>query len=88
MVPLAPGRSVAVEKTVALHTSRDTAISDPLEAAVDRVSSAADFTGLLNSHVAAWERLWRRAEIQVPGQSGRVLRFHLFHVLQTLSAHG
>ncbi|MCQ9179387.1 glycoside hydrolase family 65 protein [Streptomyces sp. IBSBF 2953] len=87
VVPLAPGRPVAVEKTVALHTSRDTAISDPLEAAVDRVSSAADFAGLLNSHVAAWDRLWRRAEIQVPGQSGRVLRFHLFHVLQTLSPH-
>ncbi|WP_405909868.1 glycosyl hydrolase family 65 protein [Streptomyces sp. NBC_00828] len=87
VLPLAAGRSVAVEKTVALHTSRDTAISDPLEEAVDRVSSASDFAGLLNSHVAAWERLWRRAEIQVPGQSGRVLRFHLFHVLQTLSPH-
>ncbi|MDW4909559.1 glycosyl hydrolase family 65 protein [Streptomyces sp. ADMS] len=87
VLPLAPGRPAAVEKTVALHTSHDTAISDPLEAAVDRVSSAADFAGLLNSHVAAWERLWRRAEIQVPGQSGRVLRFHLFHLLQTLSPH-
>ncbi|MDX3314290.1 glycosyl hydrolase family 65 protein [Streptomyces sp. ME08-AFT2] len=87
VVPLAPGRSVAVEKTVALHTSRDTAISDPLGAAVDRVSSATDFAGLLNSHVAAWERLWRRAEIHVPGESGRVLRFHLFHLLQTLSPH-
>lgn len=87
VLPLAPGRPVAVEKTVALHTSRDTAISDPLGAALDRVSSAADFAGLLNSHVAAWERLWRRAEIQVPGRSGRVLRFHLFHVLQTLSPH-
>ncbi|WP_327341522.1 glycoside hydrolase family 65 protein [Streptomyces europaeiscabiei] len=87
VLPLAPGRPAAVEKTVALHTSRDTAISDPREAAVDRVSSAADFAGLLNSHVAAWERLWRRAEIQVPGRSGRVLRFHLFHLLQTLSPH-
>ncbi|MEV3912230.1 glycoside hydrolase family 65 protein [Streptomyces canus] len=87
VLPLAPGRPVAVEKTVALHTSRDTAISDPLGAAVDRLSSADDFAGLLNSHVAAWDRLWRRAEIQVPGQSGRVLRFHLFHLLQTLSPH-
>ncbi|MET8572646.1 glycosyl hydrolase family 65 protein [Streptomyces sp. NPDC004783] len=87
VLPLAPGRPVAVEKTVALHTSRDTAISDPLGAAVDRVSAAADFAGLLNFHVATWERLWRRAEIQVPGRSGRVLRFHLFHLLQTLSPH-
>ncbi|MET8946852.1 glycosyl hydrolase family 65 protein [Streptomyces sp. NPDC004542] len=87
VVPIAPGRPVTVEKTVALHTSRDTAISDPLGAALDRVSTAADFAGLLDSHAAAWERLWRRADIQVPGEAGRILRFHLFHVLQTLSPH-
>ena len=87
VAPIAPGRPVAVEKTVALHTSRDTAISDPLGEAVDRVSTAAGFPALLDSHVAAWERLWRHADIQVPGEAGRILRFHLFHVLQTLSPH-
>lgn len=87
VAPIAPGRPVAVEKTLALHTSRDTAISDPLGEAVDRVSTAAGFPALLDSHVAAWERLWRRADIRVPGQAGRILRFHLFHVLQTLSPH-
>lgn len=87
VVPVSPGGPVAVEKTVALHTSRDTAISNPLGEAVDRLSTAAGFPSLLRSHAAAWERLWRRADIQVPGQAGRVLRFHLFHVLQTLSPH-
>ncbi|KAF5999106.1 glycoside hydrolase family 65 protein [Streptomyces sp. WAC00263] len=87
VVPIAPRQSVTVEKTVALHTSRDTAISDPLGEAVDRLSTAENFPGLLDSHVAAWERLWRRADIQVPGEAGRILRFHLFHVLQTLSPH-
>jgi trehalose/maltose hydrolase-like predicted phosphorylase len=87
MIPVAPGQPAVVEKTVALHTSRDAAISNPLEAAVSRVTAAADFSALLDSHVAAWARLWRRADIQVPGQAGRVLRLHLFHVLQTLSPH-
>ncbi|GAA2454463.1 glycoside hydrolase family 65 protein [Streptomyces lavendulocolor] len=87
VVPLAPDLPVDVTKTVALHTSRDPAISDPLEAAVDRVSGAPDFPALLGSHVAAWDRLWRRADVQVSGQAGRVLRLHLFHVLQTLSPH-
>ncbi|ALO92369.1 Trehalose 6-phosphate phosphorylase [Streptomyces hygroscopicus subsp. limoneus] len=87
VIPIAPGRPVAVEKTVALYTSRDRAIGNPLVAAVDQVSAAPDFSTLLNSHVAAWEQLWRRAEIRVPGQAGRVLRLHLFHVLQTLSPH-
>ncbi|GAB2448914.1 glycoside hydrolase family 65 protein [Streptomyces incanus] len=87
VVPIAPGRPVEVEKTVALHTSRDTAISDPLGAAVDRVTLAPDFAALLHSHTAAWQRLWRRADIRIPGQAGRILRLHLFHVLQTLSPH-
>ncbi|QYX81835.1 glycoside hydrolase family 65 protein [Streptomyces akebiae] len=87
VLPVAPGRPAVVDKTVALHTSRDLAISDPLGAALDRVTTAGDFPALLHSHVAAWARLWRRADIQVPGEAGRVLRLHLFHVLQTLSPH-
>ncbi|MCX4903792.1 glycoside hydrolase family 65 protein [Streptomyces sp. NBC_00878] len=87
LLPIAPGSPAGVEKTVALHTSRDLAISDPLGAALDRVTAAPGFPALLDSHVAAWARLWRRADVQVPGEAGRVLRLHLFHVLQTLSPH-
>ncbi|MFE0689081.1 glycoside hydrolase family 65 protein [Streptomyces xiamenensis] len=86
-VPLAPGEPVTVEKTVALHTSRDRAISGPLEAAVERVGRAGDFAELLGSHAAAWGRLWRRADVEAPGEAGHILRLHLFHVLQTLSPH-
>ncbi|MDT7839949.1 glycoside hydrolase family 65 protein [Streptomyces justiciae] len=84
---LAPGRTVTVDKTVALHTSRDPAISDPLYAAVDRVGRAPGFDELLESHLTAWDQLWRRAALDVAGESGRILRLHLFHVLQTLSPH-
>ncbi|MFJ6565212.1 glycoside hydrolase family 65 protein [Streptomyces sp. NPDC091412] len=84
---LVPGRTATLDKTVALHTSRDLAISDPLDAAIDRVGAAPGFAGLLESHRTAWGRLWRRAAIDVPGEPGRILRLHLFHVLQTLSPH-
>ncbi|UXY23526.1 glycoside hydrolase family 65 protein [Streptomyces cynarae] len=87
VIPVEPGRPAVVDKTVALHTSRDTAIGSPLQAALDRVATAQDFDALLESHTAAWARLWRRADIQVPGEAGRILRLHLFHVLQTLSPH-
>ncbi|MFG2030583.1 glycoside hydrolase family 65 protein [Streptomyces sp. NPDC048825] len=84
---LASGRTATVDKTVALHTSRDPAISDPLHAAVDRVGQAPGFDALVESHLTAWDQLWRRAELDVPGEAGRILRLHLFHVLQTLSPH-
>src|SRR5690606_36327783 len=82
---LADGSTATVDKIVALHTSRDAAISDPLHAAVDRVSRAGSFDALLAPHLTVWEQLWRRAELDVPGEAGRILRLHLFHVLQTLS---
>ncbi|MFF3906139.1 glycoside hydrolase family 65 protein [Streptomyces sp. NPDC001848] len=84
---LAPDRTVTVDKTVALHTSRDPAISDPLQAAIDRVRQAPGFDALLAGHRTAWRLLWRRADLEIPGEAGRVLRLHLFHVLQTLSPH-
>jgi len=87
VIPVEPGRPVTVDKVVALHTSRDLATGDPLRAAVERVEAAGDFPELLTSHAVAWARLWRRAELQVPGEPGRILRLHLFHVLQTLSPH-
>ncbi|MFE6828472.1 glycoside hydrolase family 65 protein [Streptomyces sp. NPDC057690] len=84
---LRPGLSVTVDKTVALHTSRDPAISDPLDAAIDRIRAAPGFDELLERHLTAWDQLWRRAELDVPGEAGDILRLHLFHVLQTLSPH-
>lgn len=84
---LADGRTVTVDKTVALHTSRDPAIKDPLHAAVERVGRAPDAETLLASHRTAWQQLWRNAELDVPNSAGPVLRLHLFHVLQTLSPH-
>ncbi|MEU3660166.1 glycosyl hydrolase family 65 protein [Streptomyces sp. NPDC032940] len=84
---LEPGRTVTVDKTVALHTSRDPAISDPLQAAVDRVTHAPGFDELLERHRTAWGQLWRRARLEVAGEAGAILRLHLFHVLQTLSPH-
>ncbi|MFF3291006.1 glycoside hydrolase family 65 protein [Streptomyces sp. NPDC003023] len=84
---LSAGTPRTVDKTVALHTSRDAAISDPLHAAAARVGRAPGFEELLASHRTAWRQLWRRGELDVPGEAGSILRLHLFHVLQTLSPH-
>ncbi|MFI6409564.1 glycoside hydrolase family 65 protein [Streptomyces sp. NPDC050548] len=84
---LADGRTVTVDKTIVLHTSRDPAISDPLRAAVDRVGRAPGFDDLLDDHLTAWDQLWRRSALDVDGEAGHILRLHLFHVLQTLSPH-
>ncbi|KPC58587.1 glycoside hydrolase family 65 protein [Streptomyces chattanoogensis] len=84
---LGTGGTAVVDKTVTLYTSRDPAIGSPLEAAVDGALAAPEFPRLLATHRAAWEHLWQRADLEVPGEAGGILRLHLFHVLQTLSPH-
>ncbi|WP_326698452.1 glycoside hydrolase family 65 protein [Streptomyces sp. NBC_01754] len=87
LLPLGPASPAVVDKTVALYTSRDPAIGSPLRAAVQGVSRAPAYAGLLASHHRAWSDLWQQARLEVPGEPGRILRLHLFHVLQTLSPH-
>ncbi|MCX5342829.1 glycoside hydrolase family 65 protein [Streptomyces atratus] len=87
MFPLSPDSDTVVDKTVALYTSRDRAIGSPLRAAVAEVRKAPDFSHLLSSHQRAWADLWQQVRLEVPGEAGRILRLHLFHVLQTLSPH-
>ncbi|MEV0777429.1 glycosyl hydrolase family 65 protein [Streptomyces sp. NPDC050428] len=86
-IPVECGDTVVVDKTVALHTSHDPAISGPRPAAIEDVQRAPEFPRLLASHHRAWEHIWRRTTLDVGGKSGSILRLHLFHVLQTLSPH-
>ncbi|SCK15856.1 glycoside hydrolase family 65 protein [Streptomyces sp. WMMB 322] len=86
-VPIAESLPVTVEKTVALHTSRDNAISDPLHASVQAARRAPVFRHLRAAHRTAWRRLWTDTRMEVAGEAGRILRLHQFHLLQTLSPH-
>ncbi|MGW7456289.1 glycoside hydrolase family 65 protein [Streptomyces sp. NPDC054797] len=86
-LPVSRGQSAVVVKCAALYTSLDRPHGDPLARAVEHATRAPDFAALLVSHRAAWEHLWAQGELQVPGEAGRVLRLHLFHLLQTLSPH-
>ncbi|MFF0814889.1 trehalose-phosphatase [Rhodococcus sp. NPDC003318] len=81
------GQSVTVEKTVALFTGRDHAVSDPADAAVRRVAGLGGFDDLLAGHALAWEQLWDRVGIHLADHlvASRILRFHLLHLLQTVS---
>ncbi len=80
-------RAVTVEKTVALYSSRDRAISGCGNAARVAVSEAGRFAELLESHAGAWHSLWRRCDVELPSrpEEERILRVHAFHLLQTAS---
>ncbi|MFE9255283.1 glycoside hydrolase family 65 protein [Streptomyces sp. NPDC006879] len=86
-LPISRSRPVKLVKSAALYTSLDRPFVDPLTQAREQAAHAPDFGTLLASQRATWARLWSQGELKVPGAAGRILRLHLFHVLQTLSPH-
>lgn len=83
-----PGRPVRVEKVVALHSSRDFAITEPRTDACALVHRLPGFAALRERHELAWRRLWQRADLalDVPDPYAQsALRLHVFHLLQTTS---
>ena len=87
-IDVAAGQTVVVEKTVAIATSRDRAVSDVGAAAAGWLDSAGSFDELLGQHALAWAQLWARFPIELlGGEDDRVLpvlRLHVFHLLQTV----
>ncbi len=88
-VDVRAGEPVRAEKLVAFYTSRDRAISEPLGNAGRSVSRYPDFADALAHHEMAWEEMWRRSDIVVPGDAHvqRLVRLHVSHVAQVCSAH-
>ena len=88
------GERITLEKVVSLFTSRDHGISQSGLAAREALSSAGSFQTLLESHVLAWEHLWRRFKIDfephdpaMGDRTGRIIHLYTFHLLQTTSLH-
>lgn len=86
-VEVSPERPVTVEKTVALFTSKDLAISEPARAALETLGNVGDYARLKESHVVKWRHLWDRCDIRVTDsqRTQMILRLHIFHLLQTAS---
>ena len=88
------GQTITAEKVVALHTSRDRGITESARDVRLAITSSPDFAELLRTQRIVWRSLWRRADVEVeidptvaPGDpdDGTLLRFHIFHLLQTVS---
>ncbi|RVW03249.1 glycoside hydrolase family 65 protein [Rhodococcus spongiicola] len=83
------GGSVEIEKVVAVHTSRDRAISEPVSAAQQAAESAPGYEQLLAAHVEAWDGLWQRFAMCLDAglRVRQATNVQIFHILQTLTPH-
>ena len=84
------GKPLVVMKTAVLVTSRDRAISSPLDAAHAVLArTPAVFSAIQADHRAAWLRLLAlfRFDLHTDGQTQLILNLHVFHLLQVLTPH-
>lgn len=86
------GDTLRIEKTVALYTARDHAISECGLDALTALHRAGPFEELLSSHSEHWSQLWKRFDIGIKESNGEegerhalILRLHILHMLQTAS---
>lgn len=83
------GQPVVIEKTVALYTSRDAAISECGLAARAAVVDTPRFAQLLAGSALIWQQLWRRFDLELTlaeddgGRTAAILHLHLLHLLVT-----
>jgi beta-phosphoglucomutase family hydrolase len=91
-VAVEQGKPLVVEKLVALYTSRDEAISEPVIAACKGLERAERFGPVLARHALAWKHLWRRYDVHLEpaGEAFRLnfpmlLRLNMLHLLQAAS---
>ncbi len=89
---IAEGDTLRIEKTVALYTSRDKAISECGLDALNALHRAGPFSELLSTHSEQWTQLWKRFDIglkETNGEQGErhalILRLHILHMLQAAS---
>lgn len=82
-------KPIIIEKVVAIYTSKDKKVKSPLKKAISTAKSAPRFDGLAKKHKNAWRKLWKKVDIKIEGNtfSQKMLRLHMFHLLQVGSPH-
>ncbi|MFC2124872.1 glycoside hydrolase family 65 protein [Bacteroidota bacterium] len=80
-------QEISIYKKVAIYTSRDHAISNPLIEAEKAILRSGSFSQLEESQKETWQELWNRCDtvIEGRGENQLMLRLHIFHLLQTTS---
>ncbi|GAB2776711.1 glycoside hydrolase family 65 protein [Salinimicrobium soli] len=77
-----------IEKILALFTSKDKAISDPLTEAKKTVKRVRNFAEIRKYHSETWSDLWAQADITLEADGGNdqlLIRLHIFHLFQTFT---
>ena len=77
---------IKVEKIVSIVTSGKED-DNPLKRSLENLDSVDSYQDVLDESKSAWEKIWKKIDIQVDGdkKSQMLIRLHLFHLMVTAS---
>ena len=83
------GQTFRIQKLLSVCNSLTKDISDPLDFVLKDIRQIHSFEEMLEKSRLAWEKLWKKADIQIAGDrlSQKLLRLHIYHSLVTTSPH-
>jgi len=86
-ISLEEKEEVTIEKVVAISTSKNDDVSDPLESSKNLVVQAGSFSSILKESKLAWDKIWNKIDIKIEGdpKSQMLIRLHLYHLMVAAS---
>lgn len=83
------GKKLTLDKIVAVYTSRDEGVDNPLECAFENLKETDSFDLLLRYHCRKWDKIWDKIDIVVDGDDEvqKNIRFHAYHLMIIASSH-
>lgn len=84
---LEAGESATLTMVAAVYTSQDTL--NPLATAIAQVSNAKGYAQLKQEHIACWQQLWARANVEIDGDDAgeQALNYSIYHLLSIAPRH-
>ena len=82
-------KEITLEKIIALYTSRDPGIEDPLNEALATLGQVKDYGKELSLSAGRWKEIWAQADVHIDGdrESQKLVRLHTYHMMVTASPH-
>ncbi len=86
-INLKEGDEFTLEKIVAVYTSKSDDVTNPLESCITSLNQAISFDSLFEESKKAWEKIWKKIDIKISGdtKSQMLIRLHLFHLMVSAS---
>lgn len=84
---LSENDELTLEKITLVYTSKNDDVANPLKSCIESLNSAQSFQSVFEESSKAWEKVWKKIDIQITGdaKSQMLIRLHLFHLMVAVS---